>query len=118
MKGLRGRAALAVVARERLQLGAAVAGVGRQNAQHVVAIEDLEDRIENAERLAANSRSCAEDRRDEALGHDRAGDLGAAEDDLERAIWHDGRAEERLRTAQAIRNEWRVRRWEVRKSAA
>ena len=118
MKGLRGRAALAVIARERLELAAAVAGVGRQNARHVGAIEDLENRIEDAQRSARTSANTARSYLDDALGYDREGDVESAAYCYRRAESCTESEEDNLRTAQAIRNEWRVRRWEARKSAA
>lgn len=115
MKGLRGRAALAVAARVRLVVAAAVAAVWRQNATHVASVEDLEERIEDAERRARNSASCAQDYRDEALGHDRRGEHEDAEKATERAASSTEREEQHLRTAQAFRNEQRARAYAARK---
>ena len=76
--------------------------------------DGLEDRIAAAEQRAANSRSCAETRRDEALGHDRRGDAEEAKECLKRATWHDETEGTHLRTAQALRNTQRARGWRVR----
>jgi len=84
-------------------------------------LEQLEERIDAAERSASRSRSCADDRLEEVLGCDRRFDWVDVEevDSLRRrAASHTRSEEQHLRTAQALRNEWRVHRWEARKSAA
>lgn len=96
----------------------AAADVGHQNAQHVDQALDLEARIEEAEQRAARSRSCAETRRDEAVGCDRRGDFEDALDHRRQADRHQASEEAHLRTAQAFRNLQRRLAWEARRSAA
>jgi len=78
----------------------------------------LEDRIERAEGRAASSRSCAADRLDIALGHDRAADAEAAQDERDSAARHTANEEAHLRSAQALKNVIRRHRWAVRRLLA
>ena len=77
---------------------------------------DLEQRIERADRRVDNARECAATRRDEALGAAEAGCADCAVEALAMAERHTNSAETWLHTAQALRNEQRLRGYRVRRA--